>query len=80
MYRDFEGLEETAGHGWAEIRGIGNDPGRPLHEFWSYTARKAALTLEEEGDPEGWYVADTRVFIQHKSPGWIDGFRVELTP
>ena len=66
------------GSGLAEITGIGERPPRPLHDYWSYALALAADTLGAE-DGEGWREVKTGVFIKHGSPGWVDGFRVQLT-
>ena len=68
------------GKGEAEVTGIGRYPGRPLHHYWIDTVREAADTFVADVDPEGWVSVQTSVFIKHSSPGWVDGFKVQLTP
>jgi hypothetical protein len=67
------------GKGSAEVTGIGRYPARQLHQYWVDTVKAAADTLGEE-DGEGWVVVQTEVFVKHRSPGWVDGFRVQLGP
>jgi hypothetical protein len=64
--------------GQAEVTGIGRYPARPLHQFWIDTVREAADTYGPE-DGEGWYDVKTAVYIKHSSPGWVDGFKVQVS-
>jgi hypothetical protein len=65
--------------GRAEITGIGRYPARPLHQYWLDTVKEAADTLDA-GDGEGWFDVQTAVYVKHRSPGWVDGFKVQLNP
>lgn len=67
------------GKGSAEVTGIGRYPARQLHQYWIDTVKAAADTLGED-DGEGWVVVQTEVYVKHRSPGWVDGFRVQLNP
>jgi hypothetical protein len=66
------------GKGSAAVTGIGRYPARPLHQYWLDTVKAAVDTLEE-ADGEGWAVIETAVYVKHRSPGWVDGFRVQLS-
>jgi hypothetical protein len=66
----------SRGQGQAEIRGIGRRPPHPLHEYWSAVLEKAAETWDTGEEFE----VKTTVILRHESPGWVDGFVVQLTP
>jgi hypothetical protein len=72
--RDVTSLEK----GHAEIRGIGRRPPHALHEYWSAVLVAAANTFDASDGEE--FVVETRVFVRHQSPGWVDGFSVKMTP
>jgi len=74
------GVQPVAtGRGSAEVTGIGRYPARQLHQYWVDTVKAAADTLGEE-DGEGWVEVRTQVYVKHRSPGWVDGFSVQLRP
>jgi hypothetical protein len=73
---ELDGVEFNLGHRWAELRGIGPRPSRPLHEYWTAVAIRAVDTMNPNDDPPDWYDLKTQVYVKHSSPGWIDGFRV----
>jgi hypothetical protein len=42
---------------------------------------KAVQAADEElGDEGAWYTVELQVHVIHRSPGWVDGYRVVLTP
>ena len=66
----------SSGPGWAQIKDIGKPGERRhgLHQYWSALLDAAAATLSEGED----FTVTTKVFLKHESPGWVDGFRVDL--
>ena len=71
-----DGVAFNSGHRWAELKGLGPRPARPLHDYWTAVAIRAVDTMNPGEDPENWYDLKTKVYVKHSSPGWIDGFRV----
>jgi hypothetical protein len=67
----------TDRRGQAEVTGIGKYPERPLHQYWIDTIREAAHTLPEDAE---WVKVETEILVRHGSPGYLDGYRVTLTP
>ncbi|MGH3085199.1 MAG: hypothetical protein ACRDNP_14330 [Gaiellaceae bacterium] len=42
---------------------------------------KAIQAADEEVDAEGaWYTVELQLHVIKKSPGWVDGYKVVLTP
>jgi hypothetical protein len=42
---------------------------------------KAVQAAEEELDADGtWYTVELQLHVIQKSPGWVDGYKVVLTP
>ncbi len=74
---ELDGFEFNSGHRWAELKGIGQRPNRPLHEYWMAVAIRAVDTMTPNQDPEDWYDLTTHVYVKHSRPGGIDGFRVK---
>lgn len=73
------GCRDT-GRSWAEVTEIGTPESRekPLHEHWGDVLSAAAHQLGHD-DGEGWFDVETTVYVKHGSPGWVDGFSVQLT-
>lgn len=71
---------EFSGEGpcWGSVTELGEEEGTsgPLHEHWGAALRQAADSCDEEG----WYKVETFVYVKRRNPGWVDGFRVHLTP
>ena len=72
--QELDGYAE--GRGWAEIRGLGRQPRYKPHEYWSALLSAAVNTIDEGEEFE----VHTTVYVKHSSPGWWDGFRVQVTP
>ena len=70
-------FEYAEGSGWAEIRGIGPQPRYSPHEYLNALLKAAVNTISE--DDEGPFEVRTSVYVKHSSPGWWDGFKVQLT-
>lgn len=68
-----------SGPGWAQFKGIGQDPEFPLSDYWVAVLKAAAHTLTPDRDGEGWFDVKTTVYVKHSSPGWVDGFRVQTS-
>ena len=71
---ELEGYAE--GPGWAEIRGLGPEPRYARHEYLNALLKAAVNTIPES--QEGPFEIQTLVYVKHSSPGWWDGFRVNL--
>ena len=71
--------EYAEGRGWAEIRGLGQQPRYKPHEYLSALLKAAVNTIPAQ-DGEGWFEVRTFAYVKHESPGWYDGFRVQTTP
>ena len=73
--QDYQGYQE--GEGWAEVRGLGQDPQHDPHDYLNALLDAAVHTIPV--DQEGPFELHTTVYVKHSSPGWWDGFRQQLT-
>jgi hypothetical protein len=69
--------QSESGSGIGFAMEIGQRPSKPLHEHWGDALRQAADSLAP-GEAD-WFNVQTWVYVKHSSPGWVDGFKVQLT-
>jgi hypothetical protein len=64
----FEGLVED----------VGPESRRPHHEHFDNALQQAIDQIP--ADAPQWFTVEASVFVKHESPGWIDGYRIRLSP
>jgi len=72
-----QGNFEEEGEFWIEIHGIGKEPRHAPYEYLSALLDAAVHKIPQP--QEGPFKVETLVYVKHSSPGWWDGFRVQLT-
>lgn len=75
MHEDSEGSERGVG----VVQGIGPKPEKSLLAYWEDALKAAANSLGPDDEP-GEFTVSTEVYVKANSPGFIDGFKVSLTP
>jgi hypothetical protein len=60
------------------VEEVGQESATPHHEHFD-EALKRAVDATPNGPPK-WYKVEAYVYVKHTNPGWVDGYRVTLTP
>ena len=65
---------------WYEglIEEVGQESRKPHHENFDDAL---ALAVDQiPAGPPGWFKVEAYVYVKHSSPGWVDGYKVTLSP
>ena len=60
------------------VEEVGQESGRSHHQHFDEALERAVA--ETPNGPPKWYKVEEYVYVKHTNPGWVDGYRVKLTP